>query len=182
MLTVLLFPVSKSAEIKIRILPPFSSSGVLWDNILILTEGGPQGEEVSVTLWPGQVPTRGAENEMKVPQTCLTLCHPMSYTAHGILPGQNTGVGSLSLLQGIFPTQESNLGLLQSRQILYQLNHEGSPTPGAKGMENPWTRFLFTIGIILLTEVQVALSPEHWQCVSSEQICLTNYGFLRVIF
>ena len=50
MLTVLLFPVSKSAEIKIRILPPFSSSGVLWDNILILTEGGPQGEEVSVTL------------------------------------------------------------------------------------------------------------------------------------
>ena len=42
-------------------------------------------------------------------------------------PGQNTGVGSLSLLQGIFPTQESNPGLLHCRQILYQLNHKGSP-------------------------------------------------------
>ena len=40
-------------------------------------------------------------------------------------PGQNTGVGSLSLLQGIFPTQESNPGLPHCRQILYQLNHKG---------------------------------------------------------
>ena len=36
---------------------------------------------------------------------------------------KNTGVGSLSLLQGIFPTQESNLDLLHCRQILYQLNY-----------------------------------------------------------
>ena len=42
-------------------------------------------------------------------------------------PGQNTGVGSLSLLQGIFPIQGSNLGLLHCRQILYQLSHKGSP-------------------------------------------------------
>ena len=45
-------------------------------------------------------------------------------------PGQNTRVGSLSLLQGIFPTQGSNLGLPRlphCRQILYQLNHQGSP-------------------------------------------------------
>ena len=42
-------------------------------------------------------------------------------------PGQNTGVGSLSLLQGIFPTQGSNSGLLHCRQILYQLSHQGSP-------------------------------------------------------
>ena len=42
-------------------------------------------------------------------------------------PGQNTGVGSLSLLQGIFPTQGSNPGLLHCRQILYQLSHQGSP-------------------------------------------------------
>ena len=38
-------------------------------------------------------------------------------------PGQTTGVGSLSLLQGIFLTQESNWGLLHCRQILYQLSH-----------------------------------------------------------
>ena len=41
--------------------------------------------------------------------------------------GQNTGVGSLSFLQGIFPTQGSNPGLLHCRQIIYQLSHKGSP-------------------------------------------------------
>ena len=41
-------------------------------------------------------------------------------------PGQNTGVGSLSLLQGTFPTQKSNPGLPHCRQILYQLSHKGS--------------------------------------------------------
>ena len=41
-------------------------------------------------------------------------------------PGQNTGVHSLSLLQGIFPTQGLNPGLLQCRQILYQLSHQRS--------------------------------------------------------
>ena len=41
-------------------------------------------------------------------------------------PGQNTGVGSFSLLQGIFLTQESNWGLLNCRQILYQLSYQGS--------------------------------------------------------
>ena len=44
-------------------------------------------------------------------------------------PGKpkNTGVGSLSLLQGIFSTQESNQCLLHCRQILYQLSYQGSP-------------------------------------------------------
>ena len=42
-------------------------------------------------------------------------------------PGQNTGVDSLSLLQGIFPTQGSNPGLPHCRRILYQLSHKGSP-------------------------------------------------------
>ena len=45
-------------------------------------------------------------------------------------PGKpkNTGVGSLSFLQWIFLTQESNQGLLCCRQILYQLSYHGSPT------------------------------------------------------
>ena len=42
-------------------------------------------------------------------------------------PDQSPGVGSLSLLQGIFPTQGSNPGLLHCGQILYQLSHQGSP-------------------------------------------------------
>ena len=43
-------------------------------------------------------------------------------------PGQNIGVGSLSLLQEIFPTQGSNPGLLHCGQIFYQLSHQGSPS------------------------------------------------------
>ena len=39
---------------------------------------------------------------------------------------KNVGVGNLFLLQGIFPTQELNLGLLHCRQILYCLSHQGS--------------------------------------------------------
>ena len=42
-------------------------------------------------------------------------------------PGQNTGVGSLYLRQGIFPTQGSNPGLPHCGWILYQLSHKGSP-------------------------------------------------------
>ena len=42
-------------------------------------------------------------------------------------PGQNTGVGNRSLLQGIFPAQGSNPGLLHCWRILYQLSHKGSP-------------------------------------------------------
>ena len=44
-------------------------------------------------------------------------------------PGKNIGVGSQVLLQGIFPIQGLNLGLLHNRQILYHLSHWGSPNP-----------------------------------------------------
>ena len=64
--------------------------------------------------------------KVKVTQSSLTLCD------HGVSPrnspGQNTGVVSLSLLQGIFLTQELNSGLLHCRQILYQLSYERSPS------------------------------------------------------
>ena len=48
--------------------------------------------------------------KVKVAQLCLTLCDPMDCSPRNS-PGQNTGVGSLSLLQGIFPTQGLNPGL-----------------------------------------------------------------------
>ena len=54
-------------------------------------------------------------------QSCLTHCDPQGLWNS---PGQNTGVGSLSLLQGIFPTQELDPGLLHGRHILYQLSHK----------------------------------------------------------
>ena len=64
---------------------------------------------------------------MKVAQLCLTH-DPMDCTySPWNSPGQNTGVDSLSLLQGIFPTQGLNPGHLHYRQILYQLSYQGSP-------------------------------------------------------
>ena len=64
--------------------------------------------------------------KVNIAQSCLTLCDPMDCSPWNS-PGQNTGVGSLFLLQGIFPTQGSNPGLLHCGQILYQLSHKGSP-------------------------------------------------------
>ena len=63
-----------------------------------------------------------------------------SLLPHGLyrpwtFPGQNTGVRSHSLLQGIFPTQGSNPGLLHCRQILYQLSHQGNPFTFTYGIE-----------------------------------------------
>ena len=67
----------------------------------------------------------------------LSECESHSVVSNSLWPhglyspwnflGQNTVVGSLSLLQGIFPTQGSNPGLLHCKRILYQLSHKGSP-------------------------------------------------------
>ena len=68
-----------------------------------------------------------------VVQLCLTLCNsmdcsPPGSSVHGDSPSKNTGVSCHALLPGIFPTQESNLGLPHCRQILYHLSHQGSPS------------------------------------------------------
>ena len=60
--------------------------------------------------------------------SCLSLCDPMDCSlpgssVHGDSPGKNTGGGCRALLQGIFPTQVWNPGLLHCRQILYHLSH-----------------------------------------------------------
>ena len=65
-----------------------------------------------------------------VSESCSVISHslqPRGLYSPWNSPGQNTGVGSLSLLQRIFLTQELNWGLLHCRWILYQLSHQGSP-------------------------------------------------------
>ena len=65
-----------------------------------------------------------------VAQSHPTHCDPMDYSpsgssVHGDSPGKNTGVGCHTLLQGIFPTQGLNPGLLHCRWILYCLSPQG---------------------------------------------------------
>ena len=67
-----------------------------------------------------------------VTQSCPTLCDPMDCSpplssVHGDSPGKNNGVGCHTILQGIFPTQGLNPGLLHCRWILYRLSHGGKP-------------------------------------------------------
>ena len=64
--------------------------------------------------------------KLEVTQLCPTLCDPTDYSSWSS-PVQNTGVGNLFLLQGIFPTQGSNPGLPHCRWIPYELSHQGSP-------------------------------------------------------
>ena len=72
------------------------------------------------------------KSESEITQSCLTLYDPMDYTNS---PGQNARVGSLSLRQGIFPTQELKWALLHSRQILYQLRYQGSQLLNLKSLK-----------------------------------------------
>ena len=66
-------------------------------------------------------------------QSCLTLDDPMDYSppgssVHGDSPDKNTGVGCHSLLQGVFQTQRSNLGLLHWRAGSLPLAPPGKPS------------------------------------------------------
>ena len=76
---------------------------------------------------PEDLPNPGIEPRSLVLRTDSLPAQP---------PGKpkNPGVGSLSILQQIFPTQESNRCLLHIRQILYQLSYQGAlPIVGTKG-------------------------------------------------
>ena len=55
---------------------------------------------------------------VKVAESCLTPCDPRGLYSPWNSLGQNTGIGSLSLLQGIFPTQGSNPGLQLQADLL----------------------------------------------------------------
>ena len=67
---------------------------------------------------PGDLPNPGTEPRSPLQEDSLP--------AGSQGKPKNTGVGSLSLLQGVFPSQELNPGLLHCRWILYQLSHKGS--------------------------------------------------------
>ena len=62
-----------------------------------------------------------------VTKSCLTLETPWTVACHGIFQARILEWIAISFSRGIFPTQESNLGLLHCRQILYWLSYKGSP-------------------------------------------------------
>ena len=103
--------------------------------------------------------------------------------------GQNTGVGSVSLLQGIFPTQGSNPGLLHCRWILYQLSHKGSPrilewvahpfSSGSSWLRN-WTRVPYIAGGFFTKNLCPELSGEPW-AISTWGLLINNMAIALVV-
>ena len=89
--------------------------------------------------------------------------------------GQNTGVGRLSLLQGIFPTQGSNPGLLHCRQILYQLSHKGSPRI-LEWVASPFSNPGFKLGSpsLQVDSLPTELSGKPWRRLSTKELMLSN--------
>ena len=96
---------------------------------------------------------------MKLSESCSVMSD--SLQPHGLYspwnsPGQNIGVGSHFLLQGIFLSQGSNPGLPHCRWILYQLSHKGSPKipglgtlsllQGGSSQPRNWTGVSFIAG------------------------------------
>ena len=101
-------------------------------------------------------------SEAKVTQSCPTLAAPG--TGPWNSPGQNTGVCSLSLLQGIFPTQVSNPGLPHCRQILYQLSQQESP----RILE--WAAYSFS------SRSSQPRNRTRVSCISGYQLSFTNWA------
>ena len=99
-----------------------------WSNLAAAAAGFPvHGDSPKQNYWrglpwppPGDLPNPGIEPQSPILQADFLPAEPP-------WKPKNTEVGSLSLLQGIFPTQESNTGVLLCRWILYQLSSQGSP-------------------------------------------------------
>ena len=73
-------------------------------------------------------------------------------------PGKSTGVGCHFLLQGIFPTQGSNPGLLHCRQTLYRLSNQGSPMDVSLNKEMVKDREAWRAAVHGVTKSQTRLS------------------------
>ena len=77
--------------------------------------------------WVAMPSSRGSSQPRDRTQVSLGSLQVDSLPSEPPGKSKNTGLGSLSLLQGIFPTQELNQSLLHCRWILYQLSHKRSP-------------------------------------------------------
>ena len=120
-----------------------------------------QRKEGTTSACPGVIP----EGKWKWSESRSVMSD--SLRPHGLhspwnSPGQNTGVGSLSLLQGIFPIQGSNPGLLYCRQILYQLSHKGSPPEGKRVRKYRWKIKVAGKSECTLPSMEKGANGFHW--------------------
>ena len=118
---------------------------------------------------------------MKVIQFCPTLWPHGLYSPWNS-PSQNTGVGSLSLLQGIFPTQGLNPGLPHCRWILYQLSSVQLGQLGPGGLHQPiWGRKLPGEGMAPAKVEKPKGQLCRWVCFGGDWVRRNREGLRREV-
>ena len=109
--------ISEAEELFVPLLPWTWDKGLLMPQIVVTSS--PRSQD---TIW---------RNSVLVAQSSPAVCDPILQPSRPLCPwnspGKNTGVGSHSLLQGIFLTQGLNPVSCTDRQILYLLSHQASP-------------------------------------------------------
>ena len=121
--------------------PSQNSVQIIWSEHYELFWNSSQGRNIEIPLYSYLVISHVKDLTCFSPKESVLVAqsHPTLLWSHGLYParlhcpqnspGMNTGVGSHSLNQGIFPTQGSNLDLQQCGQILYHLSHQESFLP-----------------------------------------------------
>ena len=133
-----------------------------------------------------------------VTQSWRTLCNPMDYSppgssVHGNPPGKNTGMDCYTLLQGIFPVQRWNSGLLHCRRILHYLSHQPSPwipewvtypfPRGSSQLKNPTGISCIAGGFFTTWATRKALHNVYvYQIIASCIFLNSNLSFLLYLF
>ena len=112
---------------------------------------------------------------VKITLSSLTLCNPLDSPRNS--PGQNTGVGSLSLLQRILPNQGLNPGFPHCRRFLYQLSHQGSPILF-------WIVFIIFLYVLRIFCLLHSLWNHHFNdhvlvCHLTTSVCLISPHFWK---
>ena len=113
---------------------------------------------------PRDLPNPGIEHRSPTMQADSLLSEPLGKL-------KNTGMGSLSLLQGIFPAQESNQDLLHCRQILYQLSYQGIPVCFLL-LPNNIPLYVCISSVQLLSHVRLFATP--WTAAHQASLSITN--------
>ena len=92
---------------------------------------------------------------------------------------KNTEVGSLSILQGIFPIEKSNQGLLHCRQVLYQLSNQGSPAYQSTGSMVVVHRLSCSMTCGNFLDQGLNLCLQHWR---EDSLPLSHQGIPALTF
>ena len=143
---------------KIEGVPHWARCLTLWDPMDCIVHGLLQARIMEWVTFPfsGDLPNPGIEPRSSSLQADSLLAEPGK--------PKNVGVASLSLLQGIFPTQESNQGLLHCRWVLYQMSYQGRPPYWARYPIGSFAWYLLPVHLTTYNDTYWDMSRRQQGC------------------